>query len=457
MLTTETVPTDLARDLGDGLRLRRATPADAEALASFNGHIHRLPNEASDDRRVAAWTRDLVSGRHPTFKPGDALLVEDRHTGKIVSTSCLISQTWSYDGIEFGVGRPELVGTDPAYRRRGLIRAQFEVLHQLSAERGQLALGITGIPWYYRQFGYEMCLQLGAGRAGFRPLAPALRAGGAEPYRMRPAAEADLPFIADLYAESARRSLIHAVRSPGQWRYELRGRDPISISRRELVIIETPSGEPLGFLAHSPVITAGSLLTASACELKPGVSWLAVTPSVIRYMLAAGEARAAAQRDHDAAAPVTCEGFGFWLGASHPLYEGAGDRLPRVREPYAWQIRVPDVLKFLRHIAPVLERRLAASVAAGHTGELRVSAYRNGIKLRFEHGRLAEIAPWQPSPEAEGEAAFPDQTFLQLLFGYRSLAELRAAFKDCWTDGDEAPVLLNALFPRRDSQFWEIG
>jgi hypothetical protein len=34
----------------------------------------------------------------------------------------LISQIWAYEGIPFGVGRPELVGTLPEYRNRGLVR-----------------------------------------------------------------------------------------------------------------------------------------------------------------------------------------------------------------------------------------------------------------------------------------------------------------------------------------------
>ena len=36
----------------------------------------------------------------------------------------------------FLVGRPELVGTDEAYRRRGLVSAQFEMIHAKSAGRG---------------------------------------------------------------------------------------------------------------------------------------------------------------------------------------------------------------------------------------------------------------------------------------------------------------------------------
>ena len=88
-------------------------------------------------------------------------------TGQIVSALCLIPQTWTYDRIVFGVGRPELVATDPRYRRRGLVRAQMDVVHEWSRERGHLVQAITGIPWYYRQFGYEMALALAGGRAGF--------------------------------------------------------------------------------------------------------------------------------------------------------------------------------------------------------------------------------------------------------------------------------------------------
>jgi GNAT superfamily N-acetyltransferase len=111
------------RDLGDGLLLRRSTPEDGEALVSFHARV--LSEDERERPYLAAWVRDLMERPHPTFDHGDFALVEDTATGEIVSSLCLISQTWSYDGIEFGVGRPELVATDPDYRRRGLIRAQM--------------------------------------------------------------------------------------------------------------------------------------------------------------------------------------------------------------------------------------------------------------------------------------------------------------------------------------------
>jgi len=111
------------RDLGDGLVLRRATREDADALVAFNSMIHRRPGTSEPDVGIAAWTHDLVARPHPTTGPGDFTVVEDTRTSQIVSSLCLISQTWSYAGISFGVGRPELVGTLPEYRRRGLQRA----------------------------------------------------------------------------------------------------------------------------------------------------------------------------------------------------------------------------------------------------------------------------------------------------------------------------------------------
>ncbi len=102
-----TAALSLPRALGNGLILRRSTPADADALAEFNKMIHRDPGVVEPDEGVAAWTRDLLRGDHPTFAADDFAIVEEQATGKIVSCVNLISQTWSYAGIPFKVGRPE--------------------------------------------------------------------------------------------------------------------------------------------------------------------------------------------------------------------------------------------------------------------------------------------------------------------------------------------------------------
>ena len=165
-----------------------------------------------------------MTRQHPTFKVDDFLIVEDTRTRRIISSLCLISQTWSYGGVEFGFGLPELVGTDPAYRRRGLVRRQFDVIHRWSAERGQLVQAISGIPWFYRQFGYEMTLEHNTGRVLARFEVPKLADGKTEPYHVRPATPEDVPFIAEVDRQSRDRYLVTAVRDETLWRLELDGR-----------------------------------------------------------------------------------------------------------------------------------------------------------------------------------------------------------------------------------------
>lgn len=436
----------ILRDLGTGLIMRRSTPEDAEALAEFNRAIHADDN--ADGDCIAAWTRDLLTTPHPTFSPNDFTVVEEAATGRIVSTMNLISQTWSYEGIKFGVGRPELVGTSPEFRNRGLVRLQFDEIHKWSAERGEMVQAITGIPFYYRQFGYEMVLDLDGRRFGYEAQVPKLKEGEVEPYIIRIAQESDLPFIARLYDQLRARSMIACERTPEIFRYELMGRSEDNncwIS----CIVEDKAGQQIGYFRYPGYVRHNSM-TAAMYEVKSGVSWLEVTPSVVRYLWAKGQEYA--KRDK-----AECHSFGFVLGAAHPAYVALGNRLPRIHDPYAWYLRVPDLRGFLEHIKPVLEGRLAESIAAGHSREFHISFYRSGVRIVIEHGKITAIEAWKPAPREEGDAAFPDLTFLQLLFGYRSYSELEYTFADCWCDSEDVRVLLNILFPKKLSNVYPIA
>ena len=444
MLTQQKI---ILRDLGDGLVLRRSTPADADALSEFNGRIHGEDDQ--DSQRVAAWTRDLLTRPHPTLNPDDFTVVEETATGRIVSSMNLIPQIWSYEGIEFGVGRPELVGTDPEFRNRGLVRLQFEEVHKWSAERGHRVQAITGIPYYYRQFGYEMALDLAGRRFGSEANVPKLKDSEEEPYRIRLATETDLPFIAGLYGEAIQRHVVACVRTPEIFRYELDGQSEKNPDRYLMHVIEDPSGQPLGYFQH-PAFLGKTGVSALWYELKPGVSWLAVTPTVVRHLWKAGQEYA--KRDGK-----NCTTFGFMLGLQHPVYEALGKNLPSIHQPYAWYLRVPNLAGFLNHIKPALEQRIANSIAVGHSREIKISFYRDGLRLVLEKGRLATIEPWKPSPEDDGVIAFPGRTFLQLLFGYRSYEELKHSFADCWSDSEEVHALIDILFPKRLSDVFPVA
>jgi hypothetical protein len=435
----------LPRDLGDGLVLRVASRDDAEPLAQFNG---RTFGRERFDELLAAYTRHYASESHPIIGDANVLIVEDTRVGKIVSTMCLIPQTWTYAGIPFPVGRPEVVATDPEYRKRGLVREQFKTLHALSDAMGHLVQGITGISWYYRQFEYEYALDLSGGRLCYFSNVPALKENEAEPFRLRAMTCDDIPFAAPLYDRESARSLIACPRPEWLWRYWLDDSPLARAYRLPFQIIETTDGRAVGYVDCNRDIWQEAIVVGEIAAAE-GQSLRALMPTALRWMKAHGDAESARQTK-----PVNA--IYFALGREHPVFDAIPELLPKTRAPYAWYIRVPDVPRFIRHIAPALEARLARSTIAGYSGELKISEYRRGFKIVFENGKITNAEIWQPTVDERGDCGFPPLALLQLLFGRKSLLELREFLPDAWAN-DQAAVLLDALFPKQYSCVSAVG
>ena len=437
----------LPQNLGDSLVLRWATPADTEALASFNVHIH---SDDLDDPEIwlARWTEDLMRGDHPTTRASDFTVVVDENAGgKIVSSLNLISQSWAYDGIPFGVGRPELVGTDPDYRRRGLVRAQMTAVHAKSAARGELVQAITGIPWYYRLFGYGMALDLGGGRDFLWDRPGNDSKVEEELYQIRPATEADWSILQTLYEAHNRGALISRQRDEETWRYELTIPNPISVYARHFYLVELIDSphQPVAYVEYKQF---GNSYFVRELGVRPDHSWRTVGLYLTRYFKKLADVLYEKEEKR-------LRGVTFGLGIGHPIYEALGRQLEEQRRPYAWYLRVPDLPAFLRHIAPILEKRLAESVLTGYSGTCRVNLYQQQFTLVFAQGKLQEVGSYEPKSVDDGDLQFPDTTFLSMLFGRNSWEELNAVHADCFPRTAEAAVLCSILFPRKPS--WVVG
>ena len=205
-------------------------------------------------------------------------------------------------------------------------------------------------------------------------------------------------------------------------------------------IIETPDAQSIGYVTLLYEVWNGQFRIAEL-NLIDGQSYRAVLPTILRWVKPIAEA--AAKDQH-----VELDALYFMFGEQHPLYDAAPDQFQKIKPPYAWYVRVPDVPKFINTIAPVLEARLARSGLAGYSGTLKVTEYVRGFQLIFERGKIRSEA-W--TPDDSDNAMFPPYTFNQLLFGRRSLAELRFMYPDCLLNADAA-AMLDVLFPKRTSE-----
>jgi hypothetical protein len=72
-------------------------------------------------------------------------------------------------------------------------------------------------------------------------------------------------------------------------------------------------------------------------------------------------------------------------------------------------------------------------------------------------GRCGGIVPRRNHERPHRWGGIPLGTFIHLLRGLRSLAELEAMVPDCQIPTEEDCVLLRVLFPRRPCDIWVMG
>ena len=401
--------------LEGGLVLRTAADeGDVERVAAFNGAIH--------EPGVAAMTRNLFL-HHPHTRGRDLVFVEEEGSRQVVSSLCLIPWTWRYEDVEIRAGEMGIVGTLESHRQRGLIRAQVDYFKRRMRERGCLLSQIQGIPYFYRQFGYEYALPLEGGlRLEFRDVP----APPQDSFTFCPAREDDLPTLMRLYEEAAADLTICAARDEATWRYLLTHTDG-SEMERDTWMIRGADGELAGYVCV-PKHHFGEELVASEVS-RLGFDTALATLDQLRKL--------GVERDKP--------GVRLNLPANCTLMRLARSLGAHDLGTYAWQIHVLDFAALLRALKPVLERRVAQSPFAGLTRDVGIGLYREALIMRFVEGELMEVA----GGEAVEDAAIhlPPLQFIPLVLGYRTVEELRAARPDVRVE-PAWRLLVDTLFPK---------
>lgn len=440
------------RRIDENLVLRWSSAADRDPILQLYGYVFRQKEQDPLATSMMDVVSDLMSDKHPLMSSNDVAIVEDTTTGKVVAATLLLRQPVDYAGIALTMGRPEIVASLPEYRNRGLVRAVFELIHARSEHMGHDFQGITGILYYYRQFGYEYAVALdGNLRVPFDRI-PKLEEGKSETCSLRPATIEDLPFLMQLGERERvwpRRAAAHLpIQAPmlsvpvpeAYWRWTLS--EMGDGSWKTLVILDVEE-QAIGYVLYKPR-RWGKELRVIGLAFREGFAISPLLPSLLRALQVFTPTVPMGREDM----PKDADAISFEFVGQHPLNEllapGFGDKRER---QYAWYIRVPNLAGFISKIAPVLEQRLAQSIYAGYSGELNIDFYRGALQMVFENGRLITAEPWKkPVWEAKVHAGFYPLTFLKLLFGYCDQKALQAVFPDVWAN-DEAGKLLDVLFP----------
>ncbi len=346
----------------------------------------------------------------------------DNEDGEMVSSLCLVPWMLRYGSVDLAVAEMGLVGTLESYRRRGLVRVQVDLFKERMAERGALLSFIQGIPYYYRQFGYEYALPL---EGGLRMTGRELPDWEVPAFGFRRATVEDIPLLRRFFTEAAAALTIHTVRNEDQWRFLLESPQSTTFVPEYWLVLDA-GGAVVGYfmLPKHHFYDELSINEASLLSYEAALA-------VLRQCRTLAQER-------------TLPGIRLNLPSANPLWQVARAVGAHDMGVYSWQIHVADFVALLRALAPVLEERIAASPFAGLTRTVKLAFYRDSIDLCFEQGRLVDVLD---GGFAQGPINLPPLKIIPLIFGHASVEELRATNPDVNTGGIWR-LLVETLFPK---------
>ncbi|MGH9244766.1 MAG: GNAT family N-acetyltransferase [Acidimicrobiales bacterium] len=335
---------------------------------------------------------------------------------RIVSTAALLDETVYLDGVAIPAGQVELVATDPDYEGRGLVRALMSWAHERSRQRGHLMQVMIGIPYFYRQFGYDYAIPMHPWRevCGERPRS-------AVGVTVRRATADDIGALHALHEGEQARFGLRMPHSPACWRW-----------------IVARDGSHQWVADHDGVV-------AATCRSVPPEEGGAVGE------VAARDAEAAvALLDHC----LVEAGQVVQLRVQHRPGTVAGDAIepflaapagPGAQEWY--YARIEHVGPLLQHLEPVLVRRLHDAGLAYERRDVLISWFRGHVRFAIDAEGITGLTTGGPeqAPGSKGGSGVPPDALPALLFGPYGAEGLEERFPDCYLDTQRE--LMAALFP----------
>ncbi|KAF9920473.1 hypothetical protein FBU30_009701 [Linnemannia zychae] len=449
--------------LGDNLVMRWSTSEDMDAIAECLSAAFQFEDMArivpegqlpGKNEYLVSLTSRLMKGDHPFMSQYDFVLIEDKNVLQapkpgqpprplVVATTCLLMVTGHFDSIDMHWGMPGAVGTRPSYRNRGLVKRMFlDLIHPASEARGDLMLLIAGIPYFYKQFGYENALPAMSGRllkniANLYP--PHSTSGEKLPrFTLRDARSSDIPYLIRLSRPNRLFSKAE-VGTPYDlafWTFVVKtlSRENISdyynANLHAGIVVDSETSKDVGITLtsmvegiwcwkifvldededHKNTVTYRAVMDEVLAQLKEfDRSYFECYNTKLNDNILPSESETALRiRGEYPALDFT--NLVIHLTPKHPMTQllDAREQIDPAKDPYRFYTRIPSLPKFLLKIAPVLERRLKESVVwQDINARLQIDFYQRlegmsgrGLEIVLKDGKVVQIDDWKPkNPE----------------------------------------------------------
>ena len=389
-----------------------------ESSEDYN-QLYNVMNSVFRDEDVAGIVRRFVE-YNPEMTKENYFII--KHGDTAVAGLVLIPQTWIIDDVELKVAEMGCVGTVPDHRHKGIQWILNNKFDEYAKEHQFDLTALAGIPYFYRQFGYQYALEL-----DYLTTIDIEKLSNNNNLKYRPFKNSDISESQKILEQIQKKYLIKSLRTLQTWKIQQKtgtyGAEPF---KGTVILAE----DKLVAYYRWSIEADGETLLIKELAKSQGVSSREVGAAIRFEAEKLGLKKIKTKLSH-------LDDFSHYL-----IKQGA-----ETNNPYAWQVKILDLRRFFLKIGPVLERRLEESVFKGFTEELQINFWKYALSLKFKDGKLLEVEEVDYSGRSIGINPYAS---IQLFLGYRSRRDLGYAYPDFIVrDGYEN--LIDVLFPRKPS------
>ncbi|MFX1402785.1 MAG: GNAT family N-acetyltransferase, partial [Promethearchaeota archaeon] len=129
------------------IHIAKDTEEELKALIKLNVAVHK-------DEILETFIHRVFL-KHPRKDDIRWLYIRDNRNDKLVSTICLVPLEWQIQDVELPVCEMEFVGTLEEYRGNNFVKILNDLYENIMEKNGYILSVIRGIPYFYRNLGYE--------------------------------------------------------------------------------------------------------------------------------------------------------------------------------------------------------------------------------------------------------------------------------------------------------------
>lgn len=394
-----------------------------ESNEDVEQYLELMRKVFGSEESVDVLARNLID-YHPTMTLRDHFVI--KHHGKIVACLALIPIKWSIGRVPLKVAEMGFVATLPEYRHRGLIRRLVTEFHKRVADKGYDLSVIVGIPYFYRQFGYEYAI----------PLDPETRIkihqipDYESKHNIRPFASEDIPKAMKLLKQDQKKFYVHSIRDEKIWKMQQQTHIASDPPKFEGYAVEE-NGEMVAYFRIVDNSKDKELVVREISE-----TGQLVAQSVLRFLKDQCK-----QRGHETLVVLASHLDSF---TDYIVSISGMKCIP----PYELQIRVTDYVKIFKKMKPLFEKRLTASAYKHLTEKLNFNFRRYTAQMTVENGVITDIQRLETNEDRT--MGFNPLVFTKLLLGHSSREELEMAYPD-FRVRPSHKHLVDVLFPKLSS------